>query len=80
MPDSTVAYTPRPDNDFFSAAAGGEEGEAATARNVVAGSYVMRHNATVVCEAVDQEGNIFQVRNQCRNIHGCSIAIDILLL
>ncbi|CAK8694543.1 unnamed protein product [Clavelina lepadiformis] len=66
--DGTVMYTPRPDNDLLLAALSGyemEEGAATTSNPSVSesiGSYLMRHNAEVCCEAVDQEGNVFQVK------------------
>jgi len=62
-------YTPRPNNDLLIAALSNAEGEEAEARKQLEntkpepiGSYLMCHHADVCCEALDQEGNVFQVK------------------
>ena len=72
--DASVMYTPRPNNDLLIAAlSNADDGEAvarklATSKPEALGSYLMRHNADVCCEALDHEGNVFQV--------GLSILVD----
>ena len=60
-------YTPRPNNDLLIAALSNVENEEAEAAKLEAskpdsmGSYLMCHHADVCCEALDQEGNVYQV-------------------
>ncbi|XP_039272076.2 sperm-associated antigen 17-like [Styela clava] len=67
--DGAVTYTPRPDNDLYAGITNETETEEGTnvdnvfqAQMTPLGSYIMRHNADVCCEALDHEGNVFQVK------------------
>lgn len=71
--DGIVTYTPRPDNDLYAGITNENETEEGTnasnqadnvfeAQMTPLGSYIMRHNADVCCEALDHEGNVFQVK------------------
>ena len=66
--DCSVMYTPRPNNDLLIAALSNAEngetdaGKLEAAKPDSIGSYLMCHHADVCCEALDQEGNVFQVR------------------
>ena len=60
-------YTPRPNNDLLIAAlsnadvADADPGKLEASKPDSIGSYLMCHHADVCCEALDQEGNVFQV-------------------
>lgn len=73
--EGSVTYTPRPDNDLYGTASNITETEEGINTNMSVagdtltegqvqslGSYVMRHNSEICCEAIDHEGNVFQVR------------------
>jgi len=70
-----VIYIPRPDNEAILSALSASEFGAETGtvqggipmpamETMSLGSYVMRHDTEICCEAVDQEGNVFQVRKR----------------
>ena len=60
-------YTPRPNNDLLIAALStAENGNGDTeklehSKPEPIGSYLMCHHAEICCEALDQDGNVFQV-------------------